>query len=540
MKKNLIMLSLLFFFFSEACFASIPVISGRISHTNLSTEISTVRWGGIKGFLSGYAEESVEPIGLVAITSPGEIIETTVYGANFLDGKHYLAFIPLNITFNLTSLQNITQEDLNENGIFNQTNFPIFHPEYSLKSDNPEKTFTKPATLVVGGEEFSGFATTLKENVSYYLLKYKVNDSTILPIFFVPLSIYNCYDNNACHFQAIIPLHNNSYYIYLLSKEPPIKLDVWIDGIETRIFPQTALIYNLTIRATKLYTGEPFLNTIVGAFEENGNLVFVPYFSGIVGRGASFKKVDDDGYAQFIIAPTEYPKSTSYKIYAAAITEDGYRILKKLDLDILNADSIVRVSKQLNQTNLTDHIKVVVNSINPIINSLYKWANEVKRAWKYEITFYSNGTFRIKNLSDNNYYPNATLKTGAPNLIKLYLKNPDSSAFEGYGLIEERDGYLLFSPTLTFDIFNSTRLSSLYEIHDNSNLIITPTSYADAFSTIRLYIYTIYGANIANITFNVDRDLNFVGGSYYENDNLKTQINYMNVVGYNLYWSLNR
>jgi hypothetical protein len=538
MKRILILLLLVFF--SENCFATIPVISGHIHHTNLSAEISTVRWGGIKGFLSGYAEESVEPIGYVAITSPGEIIETTVYGLNFLDGKHYLAFIPANIIFNLTKLQNVTEDDLNENGIFNQTNFPIFHPEYSMKSDSPKNTFTKKANLIIGGEEFSGFATTLKENVTYYLLKYNVNNSLTLPIFFVPLSIYNCYDNTTCHFQAIVPLHNSSYYIYLLSKEPPIKLDVWIDGRETRIFSQTALVYNLTIRATNLYTGAPFLNTTVGAFEENGNLVFVPYFSGIVGRGASFKKVDDNGYAQFIIAPTEYPKTSSYKLYAAAITEDGYRILKKLDLEILNSDSVVRISKQLNLTNLTDHVKVVINSINPIINSLYKWANEIKKAWKYEIIFYSNGTFRIKNLTDNNYYPNATLKTGAPNLIKLYLKNPDGSRFEGYGLMEERDGYLLFNPTLTFDIFNSTRLSSLYEIYDGSNIIITPTSYADAFPTIRLYICNIYGSNVANITFNVDRDLNFVGGGYYEDDNLKTQINYMNVVGYNLYWSLNR
>lgn len=537
---SLLLLSLIAVFISSEA-EGILTSSGHTYYAIVKGNQFTSRWEGLMGSLTGVSgEESAEPVGVITMNSPGSVIFTLLDGRNFLDGSHYLMAFSENVTFNLTKLENITESDLEENGIFNATNFPIFHPNYYENSDNPKNTFCcSNVTIFIGGQPFTAFGVQLYQNVSFYLLKYKLNSTTTLPIFFTPLEKYECYNGTTCNFEMILPV-DKTYYLYIITKEIPIKFDVWIDGVKTTHFSKTALAYNVTLRATELYTGFPASNETVAIMEENGNNIFIPKpLSGLIGRGVSLAKTDSDGYAEFIIAPTEYPTSSEYSI-SVGVRSKG-EILKKANLTVDDSGSIEKQSKYPTQsTSLLDNIKVAINSMNPIINSLYKWANVQKKAWKYEITFYTDGTYTIKNMTDGLYYSSATLKTGAPNYLRIYIKEPGGGSSYAYGKLSESGGYLLFNPTLNAsEITPKTRVDELFEIKDGDEVIITPTSYGDAHSTVYIKFYDVVGHELGNITFNIDRNLNYNGGSYFEDDALKTQINSMNAVGYNLYWSLN-
>ena len=522
----------------------LELVSGHIYYAKQSAVSPTQRWEGVIGSLSvGMVEESNEAIGWITMDSANQIIVAYFSGNNFLDGKHYIVFIPENITFNLTKLENITQADLEENGIFNSQSFPIFHPEYQQKSDNPKNTFCcKTGKVTIGGVEFYAFATSLKQNVPYYLLKYKVNESYEVPVFLTPLDSYIGYDGTPCNFEAILPV-SKTYYIYILSKEPPIKLDVWIDGVKTTQFNQTALPYNLTIRATNLYTGEPLENVSIIVFEENGRNIFIPrHLTGEVARGVSLTHTNEEGYAQFIVAPTEYPVSESYSI-GVAVSADGIVLSRRLNLTVENAGEIVFEKKSPTAgTALLDNVKVTVNTMNQIINSMYLWSSKYEKGFVYNLVYYTNGTYYFINQSDWKMYDNATLHTGAPNKIIIQIKEPDGSDANGYyAVFNEIGGYLLFNPTFDTPIIgDKTRINRFLKIENNEFCIVSPTSYADAYTNVTLTIYNPSGIAVGIVPFEIDRNLlPGEGGVSLSDDLYKTSVNAMNSVGYSLYYSLN-
>ncbi len=545
MKKYVFMILLLLLsYFSAISVADLSLISGRIYYSKISGVQPTERWEGIIGFIStGYMDETNEPISKVKMDSPNSILMAFFAASNLLDGKHYVAFLPENVTFNLTKLKNITQEDLEENGIFNQTNFPVFFPNYYQVSDNPKNTFCcVNTTVVIGGVTFTAFMISLEKNVPYYLLKYEVNNTHSVPMLITPLGYYTGYDGNECNFEAILPV-DKTYYIYVLSREPPIKLDVWIDGQKTTHFQQTALTYNLTIRATNLYTGAPIPNTTVVVFEENGRNIFLPkHLAGEVARGVSLVETDDEGYAQFIVAPTEYPALDDYSIGVAA-SKEGYILGRRINLTVDNANEIVFEKKHpTDESALVDNAKAAVNWMNQIINTMYLWANKYEKGFVHTLICYTNGTYYFINQSDWQPYDSIVLHTGAPNVIVLQIKNADGSIADGYyATIEESGGFLLFNPTLNTPIIkDKTRLDIFLQLNNTKSIIVTPTSYADANSTIKMSIHKPSGETIREITFEIDRNLSpGSGGTSFSDDMFKTTVNAMNSVGYSLYYSLN-
>lgn len=528
---------------SLSCGQEVLVKAGHIFKVGITTEVGTDRWSGIFGnIIEGEAEDSNEAFFQKDIYEANQIYYLEFSASNFLDDLHYIAFIPENITFNLTRLYNASEEDLEVSGIFNSTNFPIFHPNYYEISDNPKNTFCcRKRKIIVGGSEFEALETTLQKNVSYYLLKYRVNDTNYIPMFFVHLKPYTCFNDNECNFQAILPV-GKTYYVYLLSVYPPIKIDIWIDEEQRTTFEQTALPYNVTVRTTYLYTGEPVSKNVI-IFEENGNNIFFPFeLQGTLSRGATLATTNMEGYAKFVIAPTEYPTSQKYKI-GVALSDDGIIITKRINLTVISSSKIEFRSKQVAEGSLLDNIKTTVNAMNPIINAMYKWGNEYRRGFLYYVIFYTNGNYRIINVTNMQQIYRIVLKTGAPNSITISVRYPNESLAHNYSIrARELKGYLLFNPTINPpQISSAERINNVIRLINERQFIITPTSYGDVNSTIYFEIVDPYSLKIGEIrNVTIDSMIDFVGGSYFDPPDIyKTIVNAMNSVGYSLYYSSN-
>ncbi len=524
-------------------YAEIYVNSGHIKVTTIYGEMDTQRWGGIVASFSGYQDETNSPVGTYTFGSSAEIASMVFPGSNFIDGKHYLLAMHENLEFNLTKVRNITPADLEAFGLFNSDSYPIFHPNYDDWSDNPKKTFyLYGADVVIAGIHYTAYYTITRQNVPEYLLKYQVNDTYAIPMFIVKISDnYTCYDSSSCEAQLILPLEK-TYYFYIVSKEVPVKLDVWIDGAQVLSFSQTALPYNLTIRATHLYTGEPLNGTDVIVFEENGHNIFVPkMFSGMIGRGISHALTNENGFAEFIVVPTKYTDvPEDYSIGVGVYTDDIY-VSRRKNLTVSSWTSLEKLKKPVSPTNLGDNVKTTVNSMIQIISTLYKWANQQEKAWKYRITIYTNGTYKVMNLTDYLYYDTAIFKTGAPNLVYLDIRNPDGTTANAYGMFEERKGYLILSPTTNPPVVSDNEhVKRLFKIHSGDQVVVTPTKYGLVNSTVTLYIFDESSDNLlTSVSFPVDNSLDIYGGSYYSDDNLKTIVNAMVQVISTVYYAIN-
>jgi len=507
--------------------------------SNLQALMGTDKWAGIVGHLNaGALEENTTSFAQIHIASSA-IFEANFPGSSFKDGKHYFVAMTQDISFNLSNLYSVDEDDLKEFGIFNQTNFPIFHPGYYSKADNPNATFCcNKEKILVAGENFTAFSITLSNNIKYFLLKYKINNGYI-PAFFVELGDYLCYNATSCNFEFLLPV-GKTYHFYLLSKEPAYKFYIYIDGVETNTFQQTALPYNLTIRVTYLYTGEALANRTIVVFENDGNDIFIPRrLSGTIARGMSLSKSDENGIVTFIVSPTEYPLIDTYSINIGALSNDIITNIKPLV--VTNALSIERQKKHINQSSLSDNAKVAVNAMNQISNSLYIWANKEKMAKVYTITCYMDGSYTIYNASDGMYYTSAELQTGAPNVITYILKYNNGTEAFGYAKIEETDGYLVMTPVYNPPIIGSkTHRHELINLTTNTQFIITPTSYGGVTSQVKLYLYDSLNNLKCQVNFNINPNLEpRTGGVYYENDAMKTLINAMNSVLDSLYYALN-
>ncbi len=541
-KKKLVWIFAILLFLGAISYAEIYVRSGHISVATIYGEMDTQRWGGIIATFSGYQDETNTPVGTYSFSSSPEIVSMVFPGSNFKDNKHYLLAMSENLEFNLTKVRNITASDLEEFGLFNSASFPVFHPNYNDWSDNPKKTFyLYGADVVIAGIHYTAYYTYTKNNIPEYLLKYEVNSSYSIPMFLVKIDDYTCYDSSSCEAQLILPLQK-TYYFYIVSKEVPVRLDVWIDGIQTLSFTQTALPYNLTVRATHLYTGDPLNGTDVVVFEDNGNNIFVPKFlSGKIGRGMSHALTDENGFAEFIVVPTKYTDvPDDYSIGVGVFTDDIY-VSRRKNLTVISYTSLEKIKKRVSPTNLGDNVKTTVNSMIQIISTLYKWANVEQRAYKYRITIYTNGSYQIMNLTDFLYYDSAVLKTGAPNLLYIDIKNPDGTPANAYGMFEEKKGYLILSPTNNPPVVSQNEhVKRYFKINSGEQILITPTKYGLVNSNITLKIYDETSDNfLTEMVFPIDNTLDTTGGSFYSDDSLKTIVNAMYQVISTVYYAIN-
>ena len=517
---------------------SIDVQSGNVYYANLEGSSGTVNWMGLKITHNGIElYDSPNPFLTITFNLP-IILGMQFPGYNLKDNLHYYgAMLP--DTFNLNNLQNISVFDLTANNLFSQSQFSTFYPGYDDYSDNPYKTFCcNYSTISVGGQNFSALNVKLSGVNSYYLLKYN-NSGVSTPLFLSQIKDTTCFNSSSCVSEMMLPINTNQYNFFAISKVPPYNYTVFIDGVETNTFPQTALPYNLTVEVRNLYTGEVVPNIDVMVAEDNGQNIFIPYrLSGITSKTYSIGKTNLQGRETFLVAPTVYPSTVdNYSIYVAALFYSGEPANTK-QLYVTSADALVAQSKPIKPTILYDNSKAAVNAMNQINSFLFKWSSQMVQAKKFMGQYEINtGVLTITDLLTSS--TNISLKTGAPNVMTIYITKggvPQS----GYVQIKETQGYLVMNPAIEPSGLSNKTRKHFKRIPEGQEFIITPTSLGVVNSNVTLEILDSNGGLLYTKDININPSLNIVsGGLFYNNDLLKTIVNSMNQIIYSLYYSLN-
>jgi len=226
---------------------SVDVLASHSYYLDLQTNFGSLNWAGLRVVNSGGSlSESTNPFVSIPITSP--VISLVNFpGENLKDGEHYYAAM-LRDTFDLDNVHNVSASDLEENQLFNSVEFPQFYEgSYYSYSDNPQTTFCcDTATISLAGKNFTAFAVNLTQNIPFYVLKYTDSDGPT-PLFLVPFQNALCYNNTACVSEFMLPLSPTDYQFYAFPQYQAYEYEVYIDGLLSTTFPQTALPYNLTV-----------------------------------------------------------------------------------------------------------------------------------------------------------------------------------------------------------------------------------------------------------------------------------------------------
>ncbi len=517
---------------------SIDIEAGRIFYAELESIQDTLFWAGLKIEHDGQPlSESNEPFATITLDVP--IIATVQFpGENFKGGLHWYG-ATFAEQFLATNIMNTTPSILEAEQIFPSNLYPHLYPRYDDMRDGPNATFCcDTAEIRIGGENYTSFVIEIDYGIEYHLLGY--NDSgQLMPLFLVEIEDATCYNATSCVGQFMLPISDEPYNFFAISKMRAYTYDVFIDGVQTKDFPQTALPYNLTIVTRDLYTGvlTPGVNVLVG--EENGLNLFVPYrFSGYISEFYSIGTTGPGGAETFLVAPTQYPTIDGYSIYVAVLQEG--LITSREQLSVLNVDSLVQQSKPLSPSALFDNAKTSVNALNQINSFLFTWSSQLLQAYRYTIQYELVGsTFNV--IPAHTAGSVFELKTGAPNVVTVHVTNGGFPAGGYTARIRETDGYLVMNPYVgSSPLTGKDRISHSQNLPTGNEFIITPTRLGAVQSNITLEILDDEGEIIAELPAVIDDDLNIgSGGIFYNNDLLKTVTNSMNQVINSLFYALN-
>lgn len=525
---------------------NVSLFSGNSYYLNLESTFQSLNWAGIKisNDLTPLSE-SQYPFTSLTLNSP-VVIEATFPGYNFKDGEHwYVAKTSSNPSeqFNLNYVQNVTPSDLDAYKLFNVSDYPIFYPNYDDISDSPYDTFSSTTDwLMIGGRNMTAFKITLNTGIDYYVLRYF--DGTVLrPLFLVDIADATCFGSYSCVGEFMLPVSPTPYNFYSVNKYVAYTYDVYIDGVQTTSFSQTALPYNVTVLVKNLYTGLPAPNVSVMIAEDNGQNLFIPFkLTGYVSHAYSVGRADENGWESFLVAPTVYPSIDNYSIFVAVVDSNGLEISPE-NLYITSKDTLIRQSKPLSPSRLYDNAKASVNAMSQIGSFLFKWSSDLLRAKKFKIVYETTThTFTTYNYELSTFSPNPILlKSGAPNVITMEVRTSGIPQQDYFGHFKESDGYLIMNPYTDSSPLSQKERYHTESVPITSEFIITPTSLGMVNSTIN---YEVLDSNmnfVADLELNISSDLNIQSGEgvFYSNDLLKTITNAMNQLLNSLFYALN-
>lgn len=516
--------------------------AGRAHYYELDTEFISLNWVGLKIINDANPlTDGVSPFMTLSLPTP-LTLEVPFPGANLKDDQHYYAAMFAN-TFDASNIINVTDADLLADGLFDSTDYPQFYQQsYYSYSDNPQESLCcSKVPVKIGGVNYSAFEITLNQDINYYVLKYDDSGNT-MPLFVVPLADETCYNSTSCVGEFMLPISPFDYNFYVLTETAAYDYNVWIDSVATDTFAQTALPYNVTVQVYNLYTGnvEPNVSVLIG--EETGHNIFVPYsLSGFITRAYTIGYSDENGYETFLVAPTVYPSDSEYNIFVAAIV-DGERVSRKL-LYVTEQDALVLQDKTVGSDRLMDNARASINAMNQMSSYLYQWSSQLVQAKKFSVTYdLGLGSFTTYDHQISLISPNPiTMKTGAPNVFTTLLVNYGSENPNDYSVrLSETGGYLVMSPyTDDFPLTETTRYSYQH-VPFSQEFIVSPTSLGFISGNVSLEVLDENQTVIDSIPLNVTPELNIVtGGTFYNNDLLKTIVNALNQVLNSLYNAVN-
>ncbi|MBT7928755.1 right-handed parallel beta-helix repeat-containing protein, partial [Candidatus Peregrinibacteria bacterium] len=308
-------------------------------------------------------------------------------------------------------------------------------------------------------------------------------------------------------------------------------INVTIDGEYSTVFNQTAQPYEVTFHAEN--NGLPLVNETLFVIELNGNNLFVPVtVNNSLNRALSYANTDENGNITFIITPTHYPTIPDYELYAL-LNVDG-DVVANATFSITNNASLSFTDKPITPSSLSDNIKVVVNSLVSLADSLFYWTSTIEKANFIEVSAYTNSSISVS----------GTLQTGAPNVITVYLNESNGTAVNGTLDVHESSGYLMFNPSNNPETLTNKSRRHTVDANTAQQFIIVPTEYAGISTDITLSVYNSTEDTVAQTTLSINTTLVEQGdipgnAQTYINDTLKTRVNSIVSVADHLFAALN-
>lgn len=518
--------------------STVGLTAGHSHMATLVAQADTPNWGGIivtQDFTS--LSQRIEPFMAMTLDTPS-VYQIDFPGVNLIDGNHYY-MATFEENFQLPMIRNVSYLDIQEYGMFSSEYAPTFYPNFNIRNDNPNKTFCcEEAIIPIAGVNFTSFRITLENDVDYYVLKYGDGDGT--PIFLSEIEAQSCYDSTPCTSEFMLPVSpDHPYHFYALNKKTYYLYNITIDDVWTTTIPQTALVYKLWVRVYNAMTLLPAPNTTVIVGEDKGQNIFIPYrLEGYVSRAYSVGLTDENGEDEFLVAPTVYPSIGNYTLYVGVLIDDMPSSME--ELTVTSRDSLIYVSKPIEPSSLYDNAKVSVNAMNQINNYLFKWSSQMLQARQFTLT-YNLGTSSYTVSEVGKVGPrNLTLKTGAPNVILVAVLDGGMPQADYSVGVKEQGGYLIMDPYTASEPFTEKTRVHTQTVPSFTEFIVTPTSIGVIQSNITIQILNPDGTVRHEIPALIESSLAVgTGGSYYNNDLMKTIVNAMNSVLNSMFYSLN-
>lgn len=463
---------------------SVDIEGGNVSYTDLGGQELTHYWSGIVGWMDPLSPADPS----IAISNQTVGPPDTFY-TNYPNGTYYNE--PMIVVSNristkpyLSHIYSPVASDFNSTGMFSI--FSAFSGlNFSTFSDSPLRTFADPfvtAPCQVGSATYSCAYVYLTNHSFLGVLKFD-NGTHVEPVFVTNISSVLGYNSTYFDFQYMVPKEDH-YFFYVYPDE--CEITVWIDGVQTDVFPKTGVPYDVEFLVTYENSTSPINHANLQVVEANGrNILYPNLYAGRTYSGMGVMETDSSGNAVFALSPTRYnvPDSYGYEAYAE-VTSPAYC---RINFSIATYDSLSPTYRtSLVNPSYESQVKSSVQNMNQLATTASSWIYAGK---------YRDASINVTTLGAITGSP--TLKAGAPNMFNITVTNGGVPVTANL-TVQETDGLIIFVPLQPDkSLYNNTG-----PFQSNETFILIPTRYNN---DAELTIFVEYGgSNIANLTFAVD------------------------------------
>ena len=485
MRPSLAMLALVLLVSTVYTVGNDTTEGGNITSLEINLTRPTEHWAGIVGWLNGsfanpHLSISYQPVNYSDIyTNEPNGSYSALYNVSMIVTR--LPFKP-----NLTDIISPVAADFAQGGMFD--NFTTFLGlNVSALMDGPLNTFCNPActftTCYLYDVPFSCPYIVLRENTPMGVLKFS-NGTSIEPLFVGLIDSKSGWNGTFFDFEYMVPVHED-YYFYIYGREA-CNITVWIDDVETTVFPKTGVPYKVEFLATDNQS-DPIPGAQFRVVEVNGRNILYPTLDAAKhSEGRGEMTTNSSGRTVYALSATRYnmPDSYGYEVYAEV---DSMEYYCRRNLSIADYGSLTPTYRtSLVNDVYGSQVKSSVQNMNSLASTASKWiiAGKMRLA---DINASTNGT----------YSPLPTLKAGAPNMINITAYN-GSNVFNATIRSMEKDGLIIFVPLQPDkDLYNNTRT-----FYTNESPIVIPTRYNN--NANLTMILSVNGTDFATLIFTVD------------------------------------
>ncbi|MEW6749178.1 MAG: hypothetical protein AB1295_05720 [Candidatus Micrarchaeota archaeon] len=407
---------------------------GDITQGNLSGNMSSYYWAAIAGNFNNSAADLGYPVSAQATPN------ATIYW-NDPNGSYSKYFNVSMIITRLgqkpedTEMSAPVQSDFNESGMF--SNFSIFAGiPYNSIIEDPYDTFVgnwATKTCYVYNLPFVCPYIILAPNIEMAVLKFD-NGTHVEPLFIQSILNQTGYNGSFVQFEYIVPVLEQ-YFFYVYSQKD-CNMTIWIDGVQTTVFPKTGVPYEVEVLVTD---GVSPVNGIrVDAAEENGRDSFLPLLElgrriFTLGHGVT----GSTGMMTFVLSPTRYniPDDYAHAMYIEVNGYDGFYCRENLTVSNYGSLSPTYRTSLVNDS-YASQVKSSSQNQNALASIASKWIEQGKMN-VISVDVYTDGTYGAL----------PTLKAGAPNLLNITVYNHTTLAvINATASILEAEGQIIFVP----------------------------------------------------------------------------------------------